>query len=338
MLVEIKDLFDADVSDEDWRGYDALLAGLHDEYGALYARQPWEDLKAKTLSQRETEARAHMDLLLVDGSPAAWLGFRPLGERGNLMLDCVADFGLGQPALAAAERIEALLRRYGFDRIFAMLPDRRACELLESWGAGKLNRVDRYRIRRSTAETATLHRWLEEIPAANPDLKLVLWSELPPERFARLAELFNTFFREMPTEREDEIPYEVDVEYMRRSATWRKRNDGHFYVAALLDERDEIVAYSCSPFSGADPGTAYQAMTGVESDRRGRGLSKWLKAALFLRIGQDFPTNTEMVTDMRAANAPILAVNAAMGYQLASEGGEYELSLAQLVAFISGDH
>ncbi len=218
-----------------------------------------------------------------------------------------------------------------------MLPDRRTCALPELWGAEKLNRVDRYRLRRESANFDLMDQWLETLPLDNPDLRLAFWPEFPPERYGRVAELFNTFFREMPKEREEATSYEIDEGYLRRSAEWRAKNDGEQYVTGLIDESDELVAYSCSFFSSSDPRSAYQAMTGVVSERRGRGLSKWLKTALFLGIGRDFPNNEEMITDMRAANAPILAVNAAMGYELASEGGEYEVARSLLERFAAGE-
>ena len=337
----LRDLYDPNLSDDAWRAFRALQERLFLEHGAMFVDQPWEKLKARTLGQREAEPRTHTYMVEEDAFPWAWLQLRVQGGgdttvQAHLLMEALSDEWPRPAAAAVAATLADLLDRYGLDSLGCMLQDRRTCALPELWGADKLNRVDRYRLRRERANFDLMDEWLEILPVENPGLRLASWSDFPPRRYPRIAELFNMFFREMPSEGEDGGSYEIDAAYLERSAASRKKTDGEMYVTGLIDESDEIVAYSCSFFDGKDPRTAYQAMTGVHGDYRGRGLSKWLKAALFLNIGRDFPANEEMITDMRAANAPIQAVNAAMGYRLESEGGEYKVSLRHLRKFLAG--
>jgi len=95
-----------------------------------------------------------------------------------------------------------------------------------------------------------------------------------------------------------------------------------------------MIGHSNAVIVEDDPSDVFQAMTGVNREYRGRGLSRWLKALLFFKVGADFPANKTMTTIMRAANAPIQKVNAEMGYVPLSSGHEFDLSADGLRRFL----
>ena len=144
-----------------------------------------------------------------------------------------------------------------------------------------------------------------------------------------------TYIREMPTERPTEKPFELTAAEVRRDREWRRQNNYHVYTYALFDAGGAMIGHTNAQINGGDPTDVYQAMTGVNEEYRGRGLSRWLKAALFFKVGEDFPANETMTTDMRAANAPIQKVNAEMGYVLQSSGHEFELTADGLRGFLA---
>lgn len=97
-----------------------------------------------------------------------------------------------------------------------------------------------------------------------------------------------------------------------------------------------MIGHSNALIAEADPSDAYQAVTGVNREYRGCGLSRWLKAALFFKVGEDFPANKTMTTVMRATNAPIQKVNAEMGYALQSSGYEFDVTAEGLRRYLRG--
>ena len=64
------------------------------------------------------------------------------------------------------------------------------------------------------------------------------------------------------------------------------------------------------------PDLLQQGDTGVFPEFRGNGLGKWLKAEMALRIMAERAEVTRIRTENASANAPMLAINHAMGFTL----------------------
>lgn len=58
-----------------------------------------------------------------------------------------------------------------------------------------------------------------------------------------------------------------------------------------------------------------QFMTGVRDMHRGRGLGKWLKAAMLLRVLERFPQAEVIVTGNATSNAAMLSINVRLGFR-----------------------
>jgi GNAT superfamily N-acetyltransferase len=193
-----------------------------------------------------------------------------------------------------------------------------------------LNILNRFQLERISAHKDLIDNWLQEFPTRYPSLRLEFHKVIPDKYLVRYAELFTQFLNEMPRERDRGRKYNISPEILRNLDEWRRKNDRFLYIFTLHDDRDNMIGFTNAMVAGHDPSNVYQAMTGVISEYRGKGLSKWLKAALFRKIGEDFPDNEFMTTDMRAVNYPIQKVNEQMGYKLISEGAEYNVSLDNL--------
>jgi GNAT superfamily N-acetyltransferase len=73
-----------------------------------------------------------------------------------------------------------------------------------------------------------------------------------------------------------------------------------------------------------------QGFTGVRADARGRGLGKWLKAAMLLHVREIYPGLQTVITGNASSNGPMLAINKAMGFKQHRAGNEYQISLKKL--------
>ena len=138
-----------------------------------------------------------------------------------------------------------------------------------------------------------MRSWLERYPRENADLRLKFFSPVPESHLAEYTRLLVRYLKDMPTERESKDPYEVTVDEIRRDFEWRRKNKMHIYTYALFDSDGTMIGHSNALINGADPTDVYQAMTGISRDYRGRGLSRWLKAALFFNaLHQDVGDDT----------------------------------------------
>lgn len=79
-----------------------------------------------------------------------------------------------------------------------------------------------------------------------------------------------------------------------------------------------------------------QWMTGVKDVYRGRGLGKWLKAAMLERVRQELPQVEVVVTGNATINAPMLSINERLGFKPHKEGFDAQMTLEALQGYLKG--
>ncbi|MHA2365813.1 MAG: GNAT family N-acetyltransferase, partial [Candidatus Hodarchaeales archaeon] len=78
-----------------------------------------------------------------------------------------------------------------------------------------------------------------------------------------------------------------------------------------------------------------QDLTGVKQEYRGRGLGKWLKSALLLRIRNEFPKVNIVTTGNATSNAPMLSINERLGFKKYKESVNAQITTEQLKKYLS---
>ena len=73
-----------------------------------------------------------------------------------------------------------------------------------------------------------------------------------------------------------------------------------------------------------------QNLTGVKEEYRGRGLGKWLKAAMLEWIKEEYPEVQIIVTGNATTNAPMLAINKRLGFKEYKSGTAYKFQVDEL--------
>ena len=79
-----------------------------------------------------------------------------------------------------------------------------------------------------------------------------------------------------------------------------------------------------------DPGTVFQENTGVDRAHRGLGLAKWAKAAMLEWVGHERPDVERVRTDNAFSNAPMLAINEALGFKVIRTRTEWQADIGDL--------
>ncbi len=78
-----------------------------------------------------------------------------------------------------------------------------------------------------------------------------------------------------------------------------------------------------------------QGMTGVKEEYRGRGLGKWLKAAMLLKLREEFPQVKVVSTRNASSNAAMLSINDRLGSRSHKEGTVGQITVEALEAYLS---
>jgi RimJ/RimL family protein N-acetyltransferase len=72
-----------------------------------------------------------------------------------------------------------------------------------------------------------------------------------------------------------------------------------------------------------------QGNTGVHPDHRGYGLGLWMKAAMLQRIFDEKPGSRRMRTTNAYSNAPMLAINDALGYRVTATQTAWQVAASE---------
>ena len=84
-------------------------------------------------------------------------------------------------------------------------------------------------------------------------------------------------------------------------------------------------------FESWDPGTVLQQNTGIDLAHRGLGLAKWAKATMLERIRHERPEAGRVRTDNAFSNAPMLAINNALGFTVTNTRTEWQADVGDLL-------
>ena len=328
---ELMSITDERYDDKLWREYYKLVVHMRENQHLLSTSSSWEELKSKTTSRCESLPGFEHQLLLENNKP---IGF----------LDCyVSSMGTENQFLSAeldcCQSVDSELRKLLADSlrnwavghkgklVLICSCDKHIIKLLEQLGAKRMGGMTQYILYRDRANDKNIGQWLQNIPVQNKDLRFLFYDSLPEEYIDSMAELFSQGAKDMPEENESELPTSVKPEELRKWDRLRKKSNLLGYRYLVVNERDKVVGLSVVQINPSWPEFILQYMTTVDRDYRGRGLAKWMKAAMHVKVGQDFPENNRAVTYMRAINEPMMAINKAMGFELTREGGEFELSV-----------
>jgi len=139
---------------------------------------------------------------------------------------------------------------------------------------------------------------------------------VPDEQLDEYCAAMNELMNTMPFEGMDHGDIVTTPAAVR---DWRERLSliGSVNPTCLVRDADgSIVGITDTIQHAYEPGIVRQNFTGVHPRARGRGLGKWLKAAMLEHIRRTFPEVVWMSTENAGSNAPMLSINHALGFRL----------------------
>lgn len=80
-----------------------------------------------------------------------------------------------------------------------------------------------------------------------------------------------------------------------------------------------------------------QGLTGVRGKYRGRGLGKWLKAAMLLRLREEFPQVTVISTGNATTNEAMLSINRRLGFRQYKESENFQVTVDGIKEYLARD-
>jgi GNAT superfamily N-acetyltransferase len=189
------------------------------------------------------------------------------------------------------------------------------------------------RLKLSDVDWGMVRRWTEDGPRQSPATKLEVYDGFMPEEMwedycPQLTSMLNT----MPWEEMDHGDIVITPAQMAEWYARMKMQGTHEYTMLTREHDGAISGITDMSYAPYTATMIHQGFTGVRTDARGRGIGKWLKAAMLLHMLEIYPGLEWVVTQNAGSNAPMLAINTRMGFKTYRAGTEYQITRDRLAA------
>jgi GNAT superfamily N-acetyltransferase len=183
------------------------------------------------------------------------------------------------------------------------------------------------RLKLADVDWKMVERWIDEGPKRSPQTRLEIYEGALPEAMrADYAPQLSSMLNTIPFENLDHGEIVVTAEHM---AEWYAQLEisNERLLTMLTREPDGVIsAITDTGWAPHRPSIIQQRFTGVRPDARGRGLGKWIKAAMLARIRELYPKAEWVSTENAASNVPMLAINKKLGFKQYRAETEYQIS------------
>jgi mycothiol synthase len=232
-------------------------------------------------------------------------------------------------------QVLALMERHGCTVLGIGAEDGPARAFLRWLGADAKMEGAENRLRLADVDWELMRRWVDEGRRRSPQTVMQIYDgPLPEAMWAEFSPQLQSMLNTMPFENLDIGELVITPDHMR---DWYERMElgGEIVHSALTHEPDGVMsAVSDISWAPYRPEILHQQFTGVRPEARGRGLGKWIKAAMLLHLRELYPEARWVATDNVGSNAPMLAINKKMGFKQYRAETEYQMGRDQLAARI----
>ena len=182
------------------------------------------------------------------------------------------------------------------------------------------------RLKLADVDWKMVDRWVAEGPKRSPQTKLESYDgPLPESMLDDFAPQLSSMLNTMPFEGLDHGEIIVTPDTIRDFYA-RMAIVAEVLHTIITREPDGVIsAITDITWAPHRATIIHQQFTGVRPDARGRGLGKWIKAAMLAHLHELYPQAQWMATDNAGSNAPMLAINKKLGFKEYRAGTEYQI-------------
>ena len=162
----------------------------------------------------------------------------------------------------------------------------------------------------------------------------VHFGRVPMDRLAALMAPLTALAADVPLGALDLPPVRFEL---RGYQAWYTEMDRHggAHLLVLLRDGDAIAGICEASWDKRFPDRVFQQLTAVARAWRGAGLAKGLKAAMLLLVRERLPTVHMMITSNAEVNAPMLSINARLGFAVHRRDAMYQIERDVLAAWLA---
>jgi len=181
-----------------------------------------------------------------------------------------------------------------------------------------------------------IEEWENEGPNRSPETKLEFFYSIPEELIEPYSKIYTETLNQQPLGDLDVKDIIYTPESLREMEKRRKELGRTHLTYITTEPNGEISGLTEMLFMPERENMIVQLLTGVKQEHRGRGLGKWLKATMMLRIKEEFPSVRIVTTDNATTNTPMLSINDRLGFKVHKEGITGQMKTEELGKYLEG--
>lgn len=179
-----------------------------------------------------------------------------------------------------------------------------------------------------------IENWASAGERKSPNSRMMFFTRVPDDILKQYCEMYTETLNQVPLGElaiEDQI---VTPETMRKSEEERAELGREKITAIVIEENGDITAMSEFSYSPTNNTTMGQGLTSTVEKYRGRGIGKWIKAAMLLKARERYPTVKYISTHNATSNAPMLSINERVGFKKHKEVINVQIMRDKLAEFM----
>ncbi|MFQ5919178.1 MAG: GNAT family N-acetyltransferase [Thermoplasmata archaeon] len=335
-------------SREEWARYHAYRRLRHQETDpddpmiddasleALWKRPNpmFETLRFAVLDPGKPEAQiGHIEFSVFREDGPSYEGNEHVAQVEIALLAPHRRSGLGKELLI---KVSELASAHGKSRLIGSSDEEDGKAFARALGAeialeGLENRLDLTGINWEMVET-----WADEGPDRSPTSEIHWYTNhIEDALLEDYCEFYTEVFNQQPFGQLDVKDLVFDPESFRDREA-RVADVGGSWITALTTEEEGRISGMTEMFYLPDRETMIgQGLTGVKEIYRGRGLGKWLKAAMLLKVRDQLPQVTVVQTGNATENEAMLSINRRLGFEKYKEGENFQMTLEALQKYLA---
>ena len=189
------------------------------------------------------------------------------------------------------------------------------------------------RLKLADVDWKMVERWIAEGPKRSPRTKFELYDgPLPESMWDDFSPQLSNMLNNMPWEGLDHGEIVVTPAHMREFYAQLVISGERLHTILTREPDGVVSSITDTVWAPHRPTIVEQRFTGVRTDARGRGLGKWVKAAMLAHLRKVYPEAEWVATENAGSNGPMLAINKKLGFKQYRAGTEYQINRDDLAA------
>ncbi|TET09805.1 MAG: N-acetyltransferase [Candidatus Thorarchaeota archaeon] len=193
-----------------------------------------------------------------------------------------------------------------------------------------------YRLNINDIDWKMVEQWEKEGKERSPDTTLEFHTSIPEDILERYTKKYSEVFNQAPFDDLDIGDQIYTPELFRKYEEVAKKMGQTWLTVLLREKNGDISGLSDVIYMPSRAPLLEQFLTGVDQNYRGQGKGKWVKAAMLLRIREEFPDVKVVTTGNAKSNAPMIAINERLGFKLHHETFNMQIETEKLGQYLKG--